>query len=447
LLRHFHEYCAAHGLLGNNGKWLLAVSGGVDSMTLAHLCYHSGWKIGIAHCNFSLRGNDSDGDEQFVKQWAQERAIPFFSIRFDTKHYAAAHGVSTQMAARTLRYEWFEEVRAAQHFSGIVTAHHADDNAETVLLNLTRSTGLKGLCGMQPVSGYIARPLLFATRKEIAAYAAANHITYREDASNAATGYARNRIRHNVLPELQKINPSLTESLQQTASHLSIACRVIEGERAKVIEKCCLFSNDEMRISIAALKAVPQGGFWLFEILQQYHFSGTVAQEVANALDAQTGKRFYSPTHVLIKDRDALIVTLLPEAKQREEFFITKDCKAFSAPVAMRFEWRQNDTNFVPSREKHVANLAAGKLKFPLTLRLWRDGDTFRPFGMKGMKKVSDFLIDEKTPLHEKARQYVLLSGNDIAWVVGRRIDERYKITNDTKEILIITGERCTASP
>ena len=440
MIQRFQQHCAAHGWPDNNGKWLLAVSGGVDSMTLAHLCYLSGWETGIAHCNFSLRGNESDGDEQFVKQWAQQHDIPFFSIRFDTTHYAAAHGVSTQMAARTLRYEWFEKIRATQHFSGIVTAHHADDNAETLLINLTRSTGLKGLCGMQPASGYIIRPLLFATRRDIAAYAVANHIAFREDASNATTDYARNRIRHNVLPELQKINPSLAESLQQTVCHLSQACRVIEGERAKVIEKCCSFAGDEMRISIAALQATPHSDFWLFEILQPYHFSGTVAREAANALDAQAGKRFYSPTHVLIKDREALIITLLPEAKQREEFFITKDCKAFSAPVAMRFERRRNDTNFVLSRERNVANLAAGKLKFPLTLRLWRDGDAFRPFGMKGMKKVSDFLIDEKVPLHEKAQQYVLLSGDDIVWVVGRRIDERYKVTDDAKEILIITG-------
>jgi tRNA(Ile)-lysidine synthase len=440
VLQRFQWHCAAYGWPGDNGRWLLAVSGGVDSMTLAHLCYHSGWETGIAHCNFSLRGCDSDGDEQFVKQWAQQHAIPFFSIRFDTKHYAAAHGISTQMAARTLRYEWFEKIRATQHFSGIVTAHHADDNAETILLNLTRGTGLKGLCGMQPVSGYIVRPLLFATRRDIAAYAAANGITYREDASNATTGYARNRIRHNVLPELQKINPSLTESLQQTACHLSQACRVIEGEREKVIEKCCSFAGNEMRISIAALKATPQGDFWLFEILQQYHFPGTVAQEVAKALDAQAGKRFYSPTHVLVKDRESLIIALLPEAKRYDEFFITADCKAFSAPIAMRFERRRNDTGFVPSRERNVANLAAEKLKFPLTLRLWRDGDTFRPFGMKGMKKVSDFLIDEKVPLHEKAQQYVLLSGADIVWVAGRRIDERYKVTDGTKEILIITG-------
>ncbi|MDR3132574.1 MAG: tRNA lysidine(34) synthetase TilS [Prevotellaceae bacterium] len=440
-MQRFQQYCAAHGLPGRNSKWLLAVSGGVDSMTLAHLCYQSGWETGIAHCNFSLRGSESDGDERFVKQWAQERTIPFFSARFDTKHYAAAHGVSTQMAARTLRYTWFEEIRATQNYAGIVTAHHAGDNAETLLLNLTRGTGLKGLCGMAPVAGHIIRPLLFATRREIAAYAAAQSIAYREDASNATDDYARNRIRHNVLPELQKINPSFTESLQQTMHHLSQSCRIIEGERKKVMEQCCSFSDDEMHISIAALKATPQYDFWLFEILQPCHFSGTVAKEVAEALDAQAGKRFYSPTHILIKDRDTLIITRLPDTEKHEEFFVPESCQAISTPIVMRFERRRKDTDFALSQGKNAAHLAVERLKFPLTLRLWRDGDAFRPFGMKGMKKVSDFLIDEKVPLHKKAQQYVLLSGNDIVWLVGRRIDERYKVTEETEEILIITGE------
>jgi tRNA(Ile)-lysidine synthase len=438
LLQRFQQYCAAHGWPGDNARWLLAVSGGVDSMTLAHLCYHSGWETGIAHCNFSLRGNDSDDDERFVGQWAQEHKIPFFSTRFDTKNYAAAHGVSTQMAARTLRYNRFEEIRAAQNYTGIVTAHHAGDNAETILLNLTRGTGLKGLCGMQPASGYIIRPLLFATRRDIEACAAANHIVYREDASNAAIDYARNRIRHKVLPELQKINPSLTESLQQTIGRLSRTYRIIEEERKKIIARCCSFVNGETRISIPALKATPQYDFWLFEILQSFHFSGTVAEEVASALDAQSGKRFYSPAHILVKDRDTLIITLRPDTEKHGEFFITENCKALSAPLPMRFERRRNDKNYIPSREKNVATLAADKLKFPLTLRLWRNGDAFIPFGMKGMKKMSDFLIDEKVPLHEKNQQYVLLSGNDIIWAVGRRIDERYKITNETGEILII---------
>ncbi|MDR1406268.1 MAG: tRNA lysidine(34) synthetase TilS [Prevotellaceae bacterium] len=437
-LQRFQRYCAVHGLPGSRNRWLLAVSGGLDSMTLAHLCHSSGWKTGIAHCNFSLRGSDSDGDEQFVQQWARQHAIPFFSIRFDTRRHAETNGISIQMAARTLRYEWFEELCAAHDFAGTVTAHHADDNAETLLLHLTRGTGLRGLCGMQPVGERIVRPLLFAARKEIAAYAAGNNIAWREDASNATTAYARNRIRHNVFPELQKINPSLTESLRQTACHLAQACRVIDGEREKIMEKCCSFSDNEMHISIAALRSVPQYDFWLFEILQPCHFSGTVAKEIAGALDAQAGRRFYSPTHALIKDRDTLIVTLLPDAERREAIVITENCRTLSTPVALHFERRQHGKDFTPSGEKQVAHLAAEKLKFPLTLRLWRDGDAFKPFGMTGMKKVSDFLIDEKVPLHEKARQYVLVSDGDIVWVVGRRMDERYKITDSTKEILTV---------
>jgi tRNA(Ile)-lysidine synthase len=439
MLRRFQNYCRSHRLHDEGSRWLLAVSGGIDSMSLAHLCYESGWACGVAHCHFGLRAADADADEAFVGQWAHEHGMPFFSIRFDTRKYAAAKHLSVQMAARELRYAWFEELRASQHYTAIAVAHHADDSAETVLLNLARGTGVKGLCGMAPKNGAVVRPLLFATRREVAAYAAARVLPYREDASNAKTDYARNRIRHNVVPELQKINPSATESILQTARHLRQSYAVIEAEREKIVGRCVTCRNGDVHITIAALKETPCVEFWLFEILQPFHFSGAVVHELAGALDGQPGKRFYSPTHEAIKDRATIIVA--PIAENRNDNDVTqidRGCRATTSPIALRLDYRLNTPLFVPSRERTTATLAADRLQFPLTLRRRRDGDVFQPFGMNGFKKVSDFLIDEKTPRHEKDRQYVLLSGDDIVWLIGRRIDERYRVTDDTKEILIV---------
>ncbi|MDR1680513.1 MAG: tRNA lysidine(34) synthetase TilS [Prevotellaceae bacterium] len=439
LFQHFQRYCATHRLYDAESRWLVAVSGGVDSMTLAHLCLDSGWTTGIAHCNFGLRGEESDGDALFVKEWAHANHIPFFSTCFDTEHYAKNNGLSIQMAARNLRYEWLEDLRMARGYTAIAVAHHADDNAETVLINLLRGTGLKGLRGMQPASGHIVRPLLFALRRDIMAYARKHAIAYREDRTNASDDYLRNRIRHTLMPAMQKISPSATTTIITTASHLAQANRVIDTEKERVAAACCSYTGNEVRISIAALKAVPHYDFWLFELIRDYHFSGAVTSNILEALDGQAGKQFNSASHTLIKDRNELIITPLMLPPAVDERHIAKNFRMITQPVPMRFDYRTKGTQFVISPKKNTACLAADKLKFPLLLRPWRDGDAFIPFGMKGSKKISDFLIDEKIPLHEKARQYVLVSGAEIVWLVGRRIDERYKVTPDTPEELVIT--------
>ena len=408
-------------------------------MVLSHLCWSGGLNIGIAHCNFALRGAESDADEIFVKHWAQERQIPFFSIRFNTKEHAAERGISTQMAARDLRYAWFEEIRHTYNYTAIAAAHHADDNAETLLLNLARGTGLKGLCGMQPVNGYIVRPLLFATRKEIITYATEQAIAYREDSTNATTEYARNRIRHNIIPELQKINPAVVDSMQQTASHLSQAYSVIETAHEKLEKELCTRVGNEWHISIEKLKQTAHSEFWLFEFLQPYNFTGTIIKNISLALDEQAGSRFYSNTHEIIKDRASLIVVPLAATTNTAPLLIDSDCKKITEPLSLQFESCRNDEHFELQKNTNSASIDFDKLTFPLTLRLWKEGDTFTPLGMKGAKKLSDFLIDEKVPLHKKSQQYVLLSANDIVWVVGRRINEHYKVGNTTKKILVIT--------
>jgi tRNA(Ile)-lysidine synthase len=411
-------------------------------MVLAHICWSAGMNIGIAHCNFNLRGEESTADELFVKQWAQARHIPFYTTAFDTKNYAHANGLSTQMAARDLRYEWFENLRTTEQYTHIAVAHHADDNAETLFINLARGTGLKGLCGMQPLNGNIVRPLLFATRNEIEKYAAENNVPHREDASNATDDYTRNRIRHKVIPELQKINPSVVHGLSQTANHLKQAYDIITAARKKIATEWCTLTGTELHLSINAIKHTAHNQFWLFELLQPYNFSGAVVAEIMQAMDKQTGKRFYSATHELIKDRASLIVLPLQSGENTGEILIDEVHQwRLTAPVALQFEVLKNTETLTINRDKNSATLALEKLQLPLTLRLWQEGDCFMPFGMKGMKKVSDFLIDEKVPLSEKARQYVLLSGTDIIWLVGRRIDERYKITPHTQNILVISKQ------
>ena len=441
LLSRFQRYCTEHNLYRGDSKWLLAVSGGIDSMVLAHLCLSSKFNFAIAHCNFGLRGNESNGDEDFVKTWAQNHNIPFFVNRFDTKNYATEQGISTQMAARDLRYAWFKELCETKNYSQLAVAHHADDNAETLLINLSRGTGLKGLCGMQAISGQIVRPLLFATRQEIVEYANENNIAYREDSTNATTDYARNRIRHEVIPSLQKINSSVTDSILQTACHITQAYRMIADERERIAEKVYTTIGNETHISITALKEIPHYDFWLYELLQAFNFSGAIVGDILKALEGQAGKCFRSDTHELTKDRTTLIIVPYLLSKNIEKIVIEKNCETISTPIKLQFSYLKNDNNFVLQKSKNIACLDCEKLQFPLVVRLWKNGDSFIPLGMKGVKKVSDFLIDEKIPLHKKSRQYVLVSEENIVWVVGQRIDERYKITEKTTEILIINEQ------
>jgi tRNA(Ile)-lysidine synthase len=420
----FLKYSQEKKLFSPGEKVLLAVSGGVDSMVMSQMFSRSGMQTGIAHCNFHLRGEESDGDEAFVRKWADTHDMPFFSRGFDTKHYAVAQGVSTQMAARTLRYDWFNELLDTQGYDKIAVAHHADDNVETVLLNLVRGTGLKGVCGIAPANGRLIRPLLFATREQISRYAAGNGITYREDCSNKSDDYARNYIRHHVTPALKTLNPSLADTFRHNSEHLTQACCLLEEMVEKNKSAWCVRRHDEWRVDIKALQQTAAPGFWLFELLQDFGFNSAQTADIARALDEQPGKRFFSATHELVKDRDHLIICLNTH---------------LVSPIDLTLEERPYHPALSLPQDKHIACLDAGKLRFPLTVRLWQEGDAFVPLGMKGKKKLSDFFIDRKMPLPHKRKQWVVLSGEDIVWLVGQRLDDRYKVTPQTKNILQIT--------
>ena len=439
MLRRFIAYYEKNNLILPDDVLLLALSGGIDSMVLAQLFLRHGLKFAVAHCNFCLRGEESDTDALFVEQWCNQHSITFHLKRFDTLHYAHDHKLSVQMAARDLRYAWFDELCKQYCYDKIVIAHNANDNTETILLNFTRSAGIKGLCGMQASNGNIIRPLLFASRDEIKAYAEIANITFREDSSNRKTDYARNRIRHNVIPELCNINPSLIASAQCNAVYLSQAAQVIAKEATRVLPTICTIKGEELYIDIAALLKTDAPSFWLFEILQSYGFSGEIIQDMLEALERQAGKRFYSATHVALKDRTCIIVYKHEDKKSDAPVIIRKDCTYLETPFKMHIEKRDYTPDFIIPTDENKACLDADNLQFPLCLRLWDAGDAFIPLGMKGEKKISDFLIDNKIPLHQKKWQRVLQSGSNIVWLVGQRIDERYKVTPRTKHLLIFT--------
>jgi tRNA(Ile)-lysidine synthase len=420
----FLKYALREKLFTPAQKILLAVSGGMDSMAMAHLFLRSGLKAGVAHCNFGLRGDESDADEAFVKQWADTHKLPFFNIRFDTKNYAAAHNLSTQMAARTLRYTWFDSLANTHAYDRIAVAHHADDNAETVVLNLTRGTGLKGVCGIAPLNGRIIRPLLYASREQISRYITDHHILFREDRSNASDDYARNRIRHHVMPVLKTLNPSLADTFRHNSEYLSQACRVLTDIVEQHKAKWCTPHRDEWHIDVHAIRQTDAPAFWLFELLQDFGFNSAQVNDISIAIAKQPGKRFFSPTHELLKDRDKLIIIQRNDTHEASH---------------LTFERIPNNPPLSISKDKNTAFLDADKLQLPLTVRPWRDGDAFVPLGMKGKKKLSDYFIDNKIPRHLKTRQWVAVSGDDIVWLVGQRPDERYKITPQTQYILKIT--------
>ena len=405
---------------------ILAVSGGVDSMVMASLFVTSSYKkLAIAHVNFKLRGADSDADEALVRRWAEAFEIPFYVQRFDTQSYAKERGLSVEMAARALRYTWFEQLRQELEADYIAVAHHANDHAETILLNLTRGTGIRGLCGIPDRRGAIIRPMLHFGRAQIEAYARKRQIPYREDVTNALCDFARNRIRHTVLPELAKINPRVVEQLGEDALHLREAHAILEEALEKKRADWCREEGEALFLQIEKISKEPHAAYWLFELLRPYGFGSGQMDQVMDTLQAQPGRRVFSSTHILYKDR--ALLALFPREQEG----------ALPKVKTLFFD----RSSYSLQKKSEIAALNADKLQIPLVLRKWREGDRFIPYGMKGFKKVSDFLTDLKLPLWEKERQWVLCSGADIVWVAGRRIDDRYKVDGATQSVAEVSLE------
>jgi tRNA(Ile)-lysidine synthase len=418
-------------------SFLLAVSSGVDSMVMAELFLVSGFKLAIAHCNFGLRGKESDGDESFVKEWARKHKVHFHTKRFDTKKYAARHKLSIQMAARELRYQWLNQLRENLEFDHIAIAHNSDDIIETFFINLLRGTGIAGLHGIAGSNQYIIRPLLGFSRKEIESYAKEMNIKWREDSSNATDKYERNKIRHHLIPLLDGINPNSRKGIHNTIENLQAVEEVYNQSIQKQLKTICSNKNGKTYLSIAALKKSEFPAIYIYEAIKGFGFNYAQAVEVADAMDKQSGKVFLANEHRITKDRSSFIIEVLPNAKPKE-FMVKPETKILSIDnFDIDFSADAMPKGFKPPVAATTACLDFSRLKFPLSIRKWQKGDKFYPLGMKKPKKVSDFLIDTKVSLSEKEDVFVLLSGNEIAWLIGRRIDERFKISNTTKKLYI----------
>ena len=437
MLNAFKTYAAQNRLWEGKVEVLAAVSGGVDSIVLIDLLHKTGISFRIAHCNFSLRGEESDGDEDFVRSLADKYDVKFHSKKFDTSGFSLAHSISVQMAAREMRYEWFNELCEENELQCTATAHHNDDNVETFFINLIRGTGLRGLTGMNPVSGNVIRPLLFASKEEISAYAHENELNFREDSSNADDKYDRNNIRHNIIPELVKLNPRFAEAMRETMDKLSFSedtyLEHLQDLKDQIIEE-----GETIKISIAGLVEQSLSKHLLFELLVPYGFSGADADDILGAIDGESGKQFMSRTHRLIKDRDFLLINRLSSGDHRpKSVTINEGTTEISSPISLSFKMKSGQGLSIPKSET-TACLDLAKLKFPLTLRAWKPGDSIYPLGMQGQKKLSDIFIDKKIPLNEKENIFVLESDGKIAWVVGHKIDDRYKITEATEQVCLI---------
>ena len=405
------------------GKRLfLAVSGGVDSMVLLDLFHQLPYDIAVLHCNFSLRNEESDGDEAFVKRYCEAKSIPLYIQKFDTSKFAEENKLSIQVAARKLRYDWFYNQLDEKNFDYILTAHHLDDNLETFLINLTRGTGLDGLTGIPAQNDKIIRPLLPFSRVEIELYCSDTNLQWREDSSNASDKYFRNKIRHSVVPVLKELNSNLLSSFQNTIESLNQSQSLVEDAANLVYEKVVQETDNQLKIDIKELLNYSNYKAFLYQWLKEYGF--TAWDAIYDLVTAQSGKQVFSESYFLLKDREVLI--LAPrEDKDLEEYEIGY---ALETPINFSF----CNVSDISNPNSNCIFVDQDALQFPLTIRKWQEGDYFYPIGMQGKKKLSKYYKDEKYSLIDKLNQWVLCSNNQIVWVVGKRQDDRFKITENT---------------
>lgn len=403
------------------GRYLLAVSGGMDSSVLAALFHRAGLPFAIAHCNFHLRGEDSNRDMRFVQEMAERFQVPCFVQEFDTLALQKESGASIEMIARELRYSWFEEI--GREYDYIVTAHHADDAAETMLMNLCRGTGLKGMVGIPERNGKIIRPLLRMPRQKIQQYAEKENISFVVDYTNSDTNIKRNKIRHDVLPVLAEINPNLTETLSKNRDIFQIQYQFYEKQIERIKERIIQSNNGKYSISVKQLRSEENSRLILYEILKDFHFNAAIVDELSHA--PQTGTTYHSGTHTLIVNRDEYLIQ--PYHESSDEKLVFHNLEELSA--YFRVETVIRDQAFVFPKDNHSFFIPIEKLKYPVSVRHWQPGDYFHPLGCKGRQKVSDFFTDHKIDGFSKKSISMLCIGTDIVWIIGHRSDERYKVT------------------
>ncbi|MCD0487929.1 tRNA lysidine(34) synthetase TilS [Pedobacter sp. MC2016-14] len=435
-LQPFINYIHTHSLFTADDRILLAVSGGKDSVLMAHLFKLAEFDFGIAHCNFNLRADESQRDEAFVRLLAASLDVPVYVTHFDTRAFAAAEGISTQMAARDLRYAWFEEIRQQNNYHYIALAQHQNDAIETILLNLTRGTGIAGLHGIFPKRDFLIRPLLFMTSSGIEETVTEHHIDYVEDSSNLQDKYARNKIRLNVIPELKLINPNLEQTFQHNIQRFAEAEQVIQQLVKALRKQVMVVKPDGTYFRISELEQLEPKMLLTYELLQPYHFTAAVVAEILQNLHNQSGTSFYSATHRITLNREDLIVSPLDQNERHLNVML------HSTDSIVDFFHQELHISYLHSntydRDPELAYVDADLLIFPLIVRSRQEGDKFMPLGMQGFKKLSDFLIDQKVPVPKKDRIPILVNGNgELVWIAGMRQDNRYKVTATTKKVAI----------
>ncbi|HRG00891.1 MAG TPA: tRNA lysidine(34) synthetase TilS [Bacteroidia bacterium] len=437
MLKRFEVNITKNNLFNKKDKLLLAFSGGVDSVVLADLLHKAGYTIELAHCNFQLRGQEAKDDTAFCESFAKTMNVPLHVIYFDTKTYAAEHKLSIQMAARELRYNWFKQLKAEHHFDYILTAHHANDNVETLVVNLIRGTGIKGLQGVPEKQHFMVRPLLFATKEEIRDYALEHKLQCREDSSNQEVKYKRNFIRHQIVPELKKLNPAIEETIHTSVQFFKQSADIVAEYAQLKFQSICKEENEQLFINIESLLKEKQKETFLFEWLHNKQFKTSQIQQLTEALvtEDKVGKQFSSATHKLVIDRTYIIVKAIIE-EEIKEYTISSIDDIKHLPILLTFE---ETTNGTFSKNKNEICIPFKDAIFPLKLRRWKQGDKFKPFGMNGFKKLSDFFKDQKLSLFEKESVWILGNKEHIIWVVGYRMDDRCKVVEGTEKVLKIS--------
>lgn len=414
-------------------NYLLTVSGGVDSVVLVDLFLRAKLNFSIAHCNFNLRGKESDGDQRLVEALAREKGIPLFVKSFDTKGEVGVQPESTQMVARRIRYAWFNELCEKYSFKYVVTAHHSDDNTETVLLNITRGTGVQGLVGMDAVKGNLCRPLLPFTKNEIINYALKHTLNWREDSSNASTKYKRNNVRLQLIPHFETLNPNFRNTFAENIEKWRLLNNAVQFEVEQL--KSILNTAASTFVIPEALMKAEEKQYFLFELLKEYGFTFDQFQSMIKT--THSGKQWYTPKVTAIYNRGEFWVQHSVEKKEFHTIQIKEEgvFKLLDEQLQVRFS---EEFEIIKGNPK-IAQVDKSAIEFPLSVRTWEQGDFFYPLGMKGKKKVSDFMIDQKIPLNLKDEVKVILTAkNEIVWVIGFRIDNRFKIRPSTSEIITL---------
>lgn len=432
----FEQHIHKQQLFAKNNKLILAFSGGVDSVVLATLLLKLNYKFELAHCNFNLRGKESEKDESFCKSFAKNHNLKIHVQNFDTKSYMKIKKLSVQMAARELRYHWFNQLVKVHHYDFIVTAHHANDTIETLLVNLIRGTGINGLIGIPDKQNKIVRPLLFFSKHEILTYAEKNKINFRHDSSNDEVKYARNYIRHKIINDLKKINPSVEKTLLNNIELFKQAALIVNAYSTEKRKQFVKENKNRIEISYRNLLKETSPHLLLHEWLAPFGFNSSQTEQLFESLkEKSTGKLFLSENYQLLINRESILVEPKQTLETNDEEFEIKSVVEFqNLPikiVAVKTKSKSLST------DKNIGLFDADLIKFPLQLRKWKQGDKFMPLGMNNFKKLSDFFISNKIPLTEKNKIWLLVNANEeIIWVVGKRIDDRFKVSPDTKSIL-----------